>query len=82
MPPSMSTQRNIGVALSFLRLAQQGMGLLGVLDIALEEDDAAGTERVEHDAQARRHLGPVKAHDEQLANLTAKFETVLGSHKE
>jgi hypothetical protein len=33
------------------------------VNIALEKNDAAGTKRVEHDPQARRHAGTVKAHD-------------------
>ena len=46
-----------------LRVAKQGVRLGSIVNIALEKNDAAGTKRVEHDPQARRHAGTVKAHD-------------------
>jgi hypothetical protein len=65
-----------------LRFAQKSVSLFGVLNIALEENDAAGAKRVEHDPQARRHGSAIKAHNEELANLTAKFKAPFGRHKE
>jgi hypothetical protein len=56
--------------------------LRGIVNVALEKDDAAGAKRVEHDSQSRRHGRAVKAHDEQLADLVPKFEAAFGSHKE
>ena len=55
-------------------------GLLGVLKVTLEQDDATGLQAAQHQAQALRHGSAVKAHDEQLSNLPAKFEILPGSH--
>ena len=59
------------------------MRLLGVLEIAFEEDDAGRTEACSSMTRRRGDIvGAVKAHDEQLADLAAKFEATFGSHKE
>src|SRR5208337_2159954 len=48
--------------------------LSGLLYVALEENDTAGAQRRQHQAQARREGRPIATHDEQLANPLAKFE--------
>ena len=56
------------------------MRLLGIFDIAFEEDDAAGLKRLQHQAQPLRQAGAVKTYDEQLSDLPVKFESALGRH--
>ncbi len=77
MPPSMSTQRNIGAELAFCVSRSNAVSLLRILDVALEENDPAGLKLGKHEAQALRHGSAVEAHDEQLANLPAKFEAAF-----
>jgi hypothetical protein len=64
-----------------LRLAKQCVCLSGIFNVALEENDPAGLKLRKHDAQALRHGSAVEAHDEQLANLAAKFEAAFRWHR-
>ena len=80
VPPSMSTQKNMGVAQRLLRVAQQRVDLRCFFDIALEENDAAGDQRAQHRAQLGRDICSVEAHDEQLSNLLPKIESVSRRH--
>ena len=57
------------------------MRLPGIFKIALKEDDAAGLKGVQHHPQPLRDDDPVKTHDEQLADLPAKFKIALGGHR-
>ena len=82
VPPSMSTQRNIGVETAFCASRSSACVCAALLDVALEQNDAAGVQRRQHQAQARRQGRAVEAHDEQLADLLAKFEAGFGWHGE
>ena len=60
VPPSMSTQRNIGVCHGLLCLTQQRVGLRSLCNIALEEDDAAGLKVASMERRCAETLVPSK----------------------
>ena len=69
-------RRRVGL----LRLAKQCVCLPGIFEVALEKNDPAGLKLGKHDAQALRDGSAVEAHDEQLADLAAKFEAAFRWH--
>jgi hypothetical protein len=52
-----------------LAVAQKLPGLLGSLDVACEQNDAAGLNSGDQGREARRDFGAVEAEDEKLAEL-------------
>lgn len=51
-----------------------------LFDVALEQDYAAGIQRPERRAQPRRDVGAIEAHNEQLADLLSKIESISRRH--
>jgi hypothetical protein len=58
-----------GSCYALLTLAQKGVSLEGVVDVASEEDHARGLNCCEQGSEARRHLGAGETDDQDLADV-------------